>query len=89
MATMQKLKRQILGEENNAANLEYVFNLLHPHISKNILHAVLYTFPKVLTCRMCLTIKSFFSCKSFPLFLWPSRLIQGWFQKGKSDAHHF
>ena len=34
---------------------------LHPNISMHILHTVLYTFPKVLTRRICLTIKSFFS----------------------------
>ena len=31
---------------------------LNPDISKHILHTVLYTFPKVLTRRICLTIKS-------------------------------
>ena len=44
---------------------------LHPNISIHILHTVLYTFPKVLTRRICLTIKSFFSWWSFPLFSWP------------------
>ena len=33
----------------------------HPNISMHILHTVLYTFPRVLTRRTCLTIKSFFS----------------------------
>ena len=37
------------------------FNSLHPNISMQILHTVLYTFSKVLTRRICLTIKSFFS----------------------------
>ena len=41
---------------------------LHPNISVHILHTVLCTFPKVLTRRICLTIKSFFSWWSFPLF---------------------
>ena len=36
-------------------------NPLHPNISVHILHTVLYTFPKVLTWRICLTIKSFSS----------------------------
>ena len=35
-------------------------NPLHSNISKYILHTVLYTFPKVLTRRIYLTIKSFF-----------------------------
>ena len=37
------------------------FSSLHPNISMYILHTVLYTFSKVLTRRICLTIKSFFS----------------------------
>ena len=33
---------------------------LHPNISMHILHTVLYMFLKVLTMRICLTIKSLF-----------------------------
>ena len=33
---------------------------LHPNISMHILHTVLYIFLKVLTRRICLTIKSLF-----------------------------
>ena len=33
-------------------------NPLHPNISMHILHTVLYTFPKRLARRICLTIKS-------------------------------
>ena len=36
-------------------------NPLHPSISMQILHTVLYTFPVVLTRRICLTIKGFLS----------------------------
>ena len=36
-------------------------NPLHPKISMHILHTVLYTFPLVLTRRICLKIKSFFT----------------------------
>ena len=36
------------------------FHPLHPNISMHILHTVLYTCPKVLTGRICLTIKRFF-----------------------------
>ena len=36
-------------------------NTLHPNISMHILHTVLYTFPKVLTRTICLSIKSLFS----------------------------
>ena len=32
----------------------------HPNISRDILNTVLYTFPKVLTRRICVAIKSFF-----------------------------
>ena len=34
----------------------------------HILHTVLYTFPMVLTIRICLIIKSFSSLRSFPWF---------------------
>ena len=45
-------------------------NPSHPHINMHILHAVLYTFSKVLIRRICLTIKRNFSWWSFPLFSW-------------------
>ena len=35
-------------------------NPLHPKINIHILHTALYTYPKVLTRRICLPIKSFF-----------------------------
>ena len=38
-----------------------VFNPLHLNISMYILHTALYAIPKVLTRRICLTIKSFFN----------------------------
>ena len=41
------------------------------NISMHILHTVLYTFPKVLTRRITLTIQSFCSRWSFSLFSWP------------------
>ena len=44
---------------------------LHPTISMHILHTALQTFPKALTRRICLLIKSFFRWWSFPLFSWP------------------
>ena len=37
------------------------FNPQHPNISMYILPTVLYTFLKVLSRRICLTMKSFFS----------------------------
>ena len=44
----------------------FYVNPLQPNISAYILHTVLFTFPKVLTRRICLTIKSLFSWWSFP-----------------------
>ena len=61
-------------------------NPLHPNISMHILHTDLYTLPKLLTRRIHLTIKSFFSWWSFPLFLWHSFLIQGWYCTEKLEA---
>ena len=52
----------------NLASLTVQLNPLHPNISMHILHTILFTFPKVLTGRICLTIKSFFSWLSFLLF---------------------
>ena len=50
---------------------ENLFNII-----MYILHSVFYTFPKVLTGRICSTIKSCFSFWSFPVYLSPSCLIQ-------------
>ena len=53
-------------------------NPLHPIISMYILQTVSKLFPilyKMLTRRICLTI---FGWWSFPFFLWPRCLIQGW-----------
>ena len=43
----------------------------HSKISIHILNTVLYTFPIVLTKRICFAIKSFFIWWSFPFFSWP------------------
>ena len=53
-----------------------IFNSLHSDIIMYILHAVLYTFLMVLTRRICLAIRCFFTLWSFPLFLWPLCMIQ-------------
>ena len=39
--------------------------------SMHILHTALYTFPKMLTKRICLSINNFFRLWSLPLFSWP------------------
>ena len=49
-----------------------VVNYLYPIMGMHILPVVVYKFPKVLTRRICLKIKSFFSRRSLPLFLLPS-----------------
>ena len=49
-------------------DMKVSFNPLHPNISMHILHTVLYTFHKVLRRRICLTIRTFFSWWSFPVF---------------------
>ena len=60
----------------------------HLSVSIHILYTVLQTFPLVLTRRICLTINSFFSWWSFPVFLCPSCAIRGWYCKEKLDAGH-
>ena len=50
----------------------------HHNISMHCIHAVLWTFPEVLTRRICLTLRIFFSWWSFPLVLRPYCVIQGW-----------
>lgn len=42
-------------------------NRVQPNIGMHILRAVLFTFPKVLTGRIYLAIKSLISWRSFPL----------------------
>ena len=46
--------------EKKNSELGNFFNPLYPRFSIHILHTALYTFPKVLTRRICLPIKSFF-----------------------------
>ena len=50
---------------------------------------VLCVFPKVLTRKISLTIKSFFSCWLFPLFSWPPWVILRWYCKEKLDASQY
>ena len=52
-------------------------NPLQPNIRLHILYTVVCTFPKVLTRRICLPIKSFFSGQSLPLLSLLSCVIQG------------
>ena len=50
-----------VGTDSVQVILTKVINPLLTNISMHILHTVLYTFPKMLTRRICLTIKSFYS----------------------------
>ena len=68
--TRQPLQLQFGYQYRTTVKMK-VKNPLHPNISMHILHTVLYTFPKVLTRRICLTIKSFSGWQSFPLFSCP------------------
>ena len=75
--------------QHNKPTLSWNSDLsLYPNINMDILHTVLYTFPKVLTRRISLTINSLFHCWSFPLFSWPLCVIHGWYCREKFDAGH-
>lgn len=56
-------------------------------MSINILHTNLFTFPVVLRKITWLTIGSW-KWQSFPLFLWPTYFIQGWYYKEKLEDSH-
>ena len=68
--------------------LSVLLSALHTNISMHFLHSVLCTFPKVLSRRIYLLIKSFVSWWSFLLFSWLLCVIQGWYCKEKLDANH-
>ena len=59
------------------ASFELTFIPLHPNIDMNILHTILYTFPLVLTKRICFTIRGFLHWLLFPSFLLSLHLIEG------------
>ena len=59
-----------------------------PPLKCHFLHTLIYTSPKVLTKRICLTIRSFLSWWSFPIFLRSKCLIQGWHCKEKIEVCH-
>lgn len=75
-------------EKLHVHHWELRINPLHLNINIHILHSALYTFFVVLTRRICLKIKSCFSCCSFPLFLWPSSLIQQCYSTVKKYVSH-
>ena len=73
--TPYMLYKDACNRKSNQQVLEWV-DPLHPNISMHILHTVLYTFPRMLTRRICLTIKNFFSLRSVP-FAWFWCAIEG------------
>ena len=68
--------------------LKYTMTLYSFKISIHIPYTVLQPFPNVLTWRICLTIKSFFSWWSFAVqFSWTSCVIQRWYCKTLDTSH--
>ena len=65
---------EVVTLEKFIMNLYFTYTtslfILHLNTNMHNLHTALFLFPKVLTRRICLTIKSFFSWWSFPLFWW-------------------
>ena len=59
--TKKNKKQKKQQQKKNTRIINSPPNPLHPSISMQILHTVLYTFPVVLTRRICLTIKGFLS----------------------------
>ena len=58
-------------------SFDFCLTFFLTNIRMDILHTVLYTFPRVRTKSIYLTIKSFFSSLSFPIFSLPQFAIQG------------
>ena len=84
-------------QKQEICDLSYILNqkqeiisqtLQHPYISMHILQTVLYTFPKVLTRRICLSIKRFFGWWSLSSYFWPKCMIQRWSCE-KLEASHY
>ena len=68
--------------------VETILNSLHPNINIHILLTVLFTFPMVLTRRICLRIRSFLNWWSFPFFSLPLYLIQACSCREKLETSH-
>ena len=63
-------------------------NPFHPNIKMHFLLTVFYTIFKVAMRKICLSIKKIYSWWLFPLFSWPSCMIQGLYCWEKLDASH-
>ena len=69
LGSKKKKKKEFMTKQLNTSCSFFSLNPLHPNISMHILHTALYTFPKVLTGRICLPIKRFLPRWTFPFFL--------------------
>ena len=80
-ATKKKKKKKNGSREGKDGFLFGYLNFIHPNINMHILHTVLYTFPKVLTRRICFTVKSFLSWLTFLFILVTLMFGSGWYWK--------
>ena len=70
LGSKKKKKKEFMTKQlNTSCSFFFSLNPLHPNISMHILHTALYTFPKVLTGRICLPIKRFLPKWTLPFFL--------------------
>ena len=82
----KKKKRNGTREGKDGFLFGYL-NFIHPNINMHILHTVLYTFPKVLTRRICFTVKSFLSWLTFLFILVTLMFGSGMILKGGLRGH--
>ena len=69
LGSKKKKKERIYDKTIEYIMFFFSLNPLHPNISMHILHTALYTFPTVLTGRICLLIKRFLPRWTFPFLL--------------------
>ena len=83
----KKKKKKNGSREGKDGFLFGYLNFIHPNINMHILHTVLYTFPKVLTRRICFTVKSFLSWLTFLFILVTLMFSSGVILKGGLRGH--
>ena len=83
----KKKKKKNGTREGKDGFLFGYLNFIHPNINMHILHTVLYTFPKVLTRRICFTVKSFLSWLTFLFILVTLMFGSGVILKGGLRGH--
>lgn len=77
-----------LTEKTGKSRRHCPFIPLSPNINMHIPHTGLQTLPLVLIRLLCLSIKTFFTCGSFPFFSLPLHLIEqchSWGLKGYKE----